>query len=70
MTKTKIDGKWVYDKLKDYSNGEVSQSQIDTIKLKAQLVRMSTLLQAIDKCTKMTDVKILIRTAKAHKASM
>ena len=73
MTKTLVDGKWVNDPIKDYSNGKPQPKGPNLAhiqSLQAQVQRMSQLLLAIEKCTKMTDVRILISTAKASKANM
>lgn len=69
MTRTKIDGKWVKDPQKDYSNGRkpMGPNQAHIQSLQAQVKRMSDLLLTIEKCTKMTDVRVLISTAKASK---
>ena len=69
MTKTLIDGKWVQDANKDDSNGTKPKTKPtqDCTKLVAQNQRMATLLHAIEQCTKMSDVRQLIRTAKAAK---
>ncbi len=64
MLRTKIDGKWVDDVKKDYSNGTTGSNQ-SVAKLQAQIAHLANLIKGIDQCTKMVDAKTLIRTARA-----
>ena len=70
MTRTLVNGKWVNDQPKDYSNGkqplQVDPNQSATIaKLHEQLNHMHTLVKAIDQCTRIADAKQHIRVARA-----
>jgi hypothetical protein len=64
LTRTKINGKWVNDPIKDYSNGKAKQPN-QVAKLQAQLNHLATLVKGIDDCTRMVDAKELIRRARA-----
>jgi hypothetical protein len=64
MTKTKVNGKWVTDPQKDYSNGK-TVAKNDVVLLQAQLAHLANLVKGIDQCTKMVDAKQLIRIARA-----
>ena len=59
MTKTLINGKWVYDPIKDYSNGKTAQTQNqrNCELIQAQKDHMVQGLQAIAQCKSITDVR-------------
>ena len=65
MNRTLVNGYWVYDPIKDYSNGKTITPPTDCELPKKQLAHVSQLLKAVDQCTKMTDAKVLIRTGRA-----
>ena len=67
MTKTLVNGKWIADPIKDYSNGAkpIQNQSAELAKVQAQLNHMHTLVKAIDGCTKIADAKQHIRVARA-----
>jgi len=67
MLRTKINGKWVTDPQKDYSNGKTkpTNTNAQVALLQAQVAHLANLVKGIDQCTKMVDAKVLIRTARA-----
>ncbi len=66
MLRTKINGKWVTDPQKDYSNGQTkpTNTNAQVALLQAQVAYLANLIKGISQCTKMVDAKILIKTAK------
>ncbi len=65
MLRTKINGKWVNDPIKDLSNGQPSVSSVSIAKLQAQNAHMANILKVVQGMTKATDIQVYIRQAKA-----
>ena len=63
MTRTLINGKWVKDPIKDYSNGKAPVVVSDLLsRQNAHLVQMLKVIQGM---TKAVDIQTYIRQAKA-----
>lgn len=66
MTKTKINGKWVNDPIKDYSNGSPSSRQpAQTSKVQAQHKAMAEALSAVAQCKSITEVRKVLTHGRA-----
>ncbi len=65
MTKTKVNGKWVNDPIKDYSNGSSSRQPAQATKLQSQHDAMVSALASIAQCKSITEVRKCLTHARA-----